>query len=136
MINKNISKIINISVATFFLINFFSFSIFSANASPILNRLKTVAKGANYNLDETDSAVVAGRFIAIFLSFLGVIFVLLAIYAGYNWMTAEGNAEKIEQAKKTLTQAAIGLAIIVGAYVIAYFIVASITEGYFDPKQL
>lgn len=147
MINKNIFKIINIPIIIFFLINLISLGFFSADAvaetptnpipdSPILGRLQTVAGEAQYNLSETDSAKVAGRFIAIFLSLLGVIFIILAIYGGYLWMTARGNAEKVEEAKKILTEAIIGIVIIVAAYVISYFVVTSITTGYFQEGQL
>lgn len=133
MAKKNISKIINLMV---FNSIFFLFDIFSANAGLILERLERAAIRARYDIDETNSAIVAGRFIAIFLSLLGVIFIILAIYAGYLWMTARGNVEKVEEAKKILTEAIIGIVIIIGAYVISYFIVTSITTGYFKPEQL
>ena len=56
------------------------------------------------------------------LGFLGIIFLILVIYAGFTWMTAGGNEEKIGTAKKLLTNAAIGLAIILCAYAITLFI--------------
>ena len=62
------------------------------------------------------------RVINIFLGFLGLIALILIIYAGVIWMTSGGNQEKISQAKKIMINAAIGLAIILGAAVIANFI--------------
>lgn len=67
-----------------------------------------------------------GYFMAIviqaFLGLLGIIFVILIIYAGYNWMTAAGEEQKVEKAQNTIRRAIIGLIIIVGAYAITYFV--------------
>jgi Zn-dependent protease with chaperone function len=55
--------------------------------------------------------------------FLGIIAILLMLYAGFIWMTAAGNEEKVSQAKKILTAAIIGLVIIFISYAIAAFVV-------------
>lgn len=60
--------------------------------------------------------------IQIFLGLLGIIFLVLIIYAGFNWMTAQGDEEKVTKAKDTLRTAVIGLVIIVCAYSITYFV--------------
>ncbi|MEA3463472.1 MAG: hypothetical protein U9R14_00065 [Patescibacteria group bacterium] len=57
-----------------------------------------------------------------FLSVLGIIFVVLIIVAGYNWMTAGGEEEKVTKAKDMIKRAIIGLIIIVAAYAISYFV--------------
>lgn len=49
------------------------------------------------------------------LTFGGVIFFLLLIYAGYLWMTARGNEEQTSKAKKIATEAIIGILVIVFA---------------------
>ncbi|MFA6215835.1 MAG: hypothetical protein WC768_04680 [Patescibacteria group bacterium] len=61
--------------------------------------------------------------IKIFLSFLGVLYVILIIYAGFLWMTSAGNEEKITKAKKIMTSAFIGLAIILAAYALTYYVI-------------
>lgn len=61
--------------------------------------------------------------ISIVLSFLGVIFLLLAIRAGYLWMTAQGDAKKVEEAKDILTRAVIGLIVVVSAYAISAYVI-------------
>ncbi len=63
-----------------------------------------------------------GNFLTILFSFLGVIFLVLTIYAGIKWMTAQGNTSQIDQAKDTLTRSIIGLVISIAAYGITYFI--------------
>ncbi len=57
-----------------------------------------------------------------FLALIGVIFIILIIYAGYKWMTAEGNEDKVKEAKDTIQKAIIGLIIIIAAYSITYFV--------------
>lgn len=64
-----------------------------------------------------------GGLINVFLSVLGIIFVVLVVYAGYLWMTAGGEATKVDKAKKLLGQAVIGLVIIVAAYAITAFVI-------------
>jgi len=53
------------------------------------------------------------------LSLLAVIFV---IYGGFVWLTAAGNEEKIEQAKKIIGAAVVGLIVILLAWAIVIFV--------------
>lgn len=64
-----------------------------------------------------------------FLGLLGIIFIVLIILAGYNWMIARGDEEKVTKAKDTLRRAVIGLIIIVGAYAISYFVFSNLPWG-------
>jgi len=56
------------------------------------------------------------------LSFIGVLFLILTIYGGINWMTAGGNEQKVEKAKTIIINAIIGLLIVLSAYTITSFI--------------
>lgn len=64
-----------------------------------------------------------GRFIQILLGLTGIIFLVIIITAGITYMTAAGDATKVEKAKKNITQSIIGLILIVGAYSISTFII-------------
>ena len=64
-----------------------------------------------------------------FLSLLGVIFILLMIIAGYNWMTAAGDEQKVTKAKDTIRRAIIGLIILISAYAITYFVFKNMPGG-------
>jgi len=64
-----------------------------------------------------------------FLGLLGIIFLVLIIYAGFNWMTAQGEEEKVTKAKETLQRAVIGLIIIIAAYSITYFVFNALPSG-------
>ena len=74
-----------------------------------------------------DIRVTIAKIIRIVIGFLGIVAVGLIMYAGWVWMTSEGNEEKIEQAKKILKNAVIGLIIILSAFAIVSFIVNSLT---------
>lgn len=67
-----------------------------------------------------------GEIISIFLSFLGVIFLVLMLYAGFNWMTAAGDEEKITKAKSTIRASIIGLMIVISAYALSVFIIENL----------
>ncbi len=73
-------------------------------------------------LGTTDIRIVIAKIIRYLLGFLGIIALLLIMYAGWLWMSSGGNEEKIARAKKTLINAAIGLIIIVTSFGIVTFI--------------
>lgn len=54
------------------------------------------------------------------LGFLGVVFLILTIMAGFKWMMSEGNEEEIKKAKGSLKNSIIGLIIVLAAYAITY----------------
>ena len=74
-------------------------------------------------LSQQDPRVAAARIIQIGLGLLGTIAVVLVIYAGFLWMTSEGNADKLQKAKQILKSAAIGLLIILSAFAIVTFVI-------------
>ena len=82
--------------------------------------------GVGAGLSDRELPEIIGSFIQVFLGLLGIIFLVLVLYAGFLWMTAQGETEKTDKAKKLLTQAVIGLVIIVAAYAISGFVVDAI----------
>lgn len=78
----------------------------------------------------TDPRVVVMRIIRVALSLIGTIFLCLTIYAGFLWMTAGGNEENIEKAKKTITRSVIGLVIVLTSYSIT-ILVAKVAFGQY-----
>lgn len=67
-----------------------------------------------------DIQIVAfiGVFLRSFLAFLGVVFLLLTIYAGFLWMSASGNEEQVKKAQGILKKAVVGMAIIFATWLI------------------
>lgn len=77
-------------------------------------------------LKQTSPAVLAAAIINIFLSVLGVIFLVLLVYGGYRWMMARGDTDEVKKATGIIKDAVIGLVIIMLAYSIARFVVSRI----------
>ena len=67
--------------------------------------------------------------INIVLGFLGIIAVIIILYAGFRWMTAAGNEDKVGEAKKMIVQGAIGLALIFLAWTVADFVIDQLKES-------
>lgn len=85
---------------------------------------KEVGDRAGYETSETQTLEqTISTLVNIVFSFLGIIFMILLILGGYNWMTAGGQENKVQEASKTIKQAIIGLIIVLGSYAISYFII-------------
>jgi hypothetical protein len=80
-------------------------------------------------LPATDIRLVIARIIRVALGLLGIVVLLLVLYAGFLWMTAGGNEEQIATAKKFLLNAVIGLAIILSAYAIVSFVINRLVDA-------
>ncbi|OGF22872.1 hypothetical protein A2Y83_02530 [Candidatus Falkowbacteria bacterium RBG_13_39_14] len=78
-------------------------------------------------VDENSLYKVIGRWIKLALSLIGIVLIILIIYAGYLWFAADGNEEQIGQAKSYIINAVIGIAIVLLAYAITYFIMGRIS---------
>ncbi|PIR74118.1 MAG: hypothetical protein COU35_04135 [Candidatus Magasanikbacteria bacterium CG10_big_fil_rev_8_21_14_0_10_47_10] len=92
--------------------------------------VRNAATQAGYSADtnETTAAAIIGDVIRVALSFVGVLFLVLMVYAGFLWMNARGEESQIQKAQDIIRAAIIGLIITVGAYSITQFIVPKILE--------
>jgi hypothetical protein len=97
----------------------------------ILNRLTNVASLGGYQTNgSATTAVIVGTILGAFLGFLGLVFLVLMVIAGYNWMTAQGNEEQVKKAQQNIKHAIIGLLVAISAwslwtFVFQHFILAS-----------
>ncbi|MCX6785418.1 MAG: Ig-like domain-containing protein [Candidatus Komeilibacteria bacterium] len=121
-----------------FSFNFFSkktavaLAVFMALAAVFVFLPQLASAQASLGLEITGSTGLGTRdlkdlivqIVNIVLGFLGIVAVIVILYGGFIWMTAGGEAEKIEKAKKIIINAAIGLAIILSAYGIVMFVVS------------
>jgi hypothetical protein len=92
--------------------------------------------GSQANAPATDQIdKYIGTVIGFILSFVGVIFLLLIIIAGFVWLTAQGDKTKIESAKKLMVNGVIGAVVCFGVFVIVNTFLAPLTSRYFIPPQ-
>ncbi|HBW73756.1 MAG TPA: hypothetical protein DEF59_00640 [Candidatus Magasanikbacteria bacterium] len=81
-------------------------------------------------LSGTDIRVIIAKIIRAVLGLVGLIMISFIVYAGYLWMTSEGEEEKIMTAKNMLKNLVIGLAIILMSVAIVQFVIQKLVgEG-------
>lgn len=71
-----------------------------------------------------DPRTIVANVVNILFGLLGVIAIVLIMYAGFIWMTAAGNDEKITTAKAILKNATIGLLIVLASFSLAIYILS------------
>lgn len=82
----------------------------------------TVGRGGADIAESKDPRLVAALLIRTALTLLGTLFLVYAVYAGYQIMTAAGDADKVTKGKTTLLRASLGILIILSAYSITLFV--------------
>jgi hypothetical protein len=87
--------------------------------------------GTASTLPTDNIAVIVARVIRVALTLVGVIFVILIIYAGFLYLLARGEPEPVKKAKKIFQQSIIGLIIIFSAYSITSFILNRLLDAAF-----
>jgi hypothetical protein len=108
----------------FSIVMFFGVAVHAVDVSGGLT--KSIGQKAGYDaaVTQTSLATTVGGVIRGVLSVVGVIFLVLTIYAGVLWMTAAGNEETVTKAQKIVKSSVIGLVIIGAAYGITALILA------------
>jgi uncharacterized membrane protein len=106
--------------ALFLLVPTFTFAQFTTSSSG-LNTTATAAYGS-VNTTETIGTYIGNNIIKPALGVVGLIFLLLMIYAGFLWMTGGGNATQVSKAKDIMIAAVLGTIIVSAAYAITNFV--------------
>ena len=108
----------------------FFINVSAAIAGPLSTDVTSEQVNAFNTTAGFDSNARVGSIVATvikaFLGLLGIIFIFLMVLAGYHWMTAAGDEQKVTKAKDTIRTAIIGLIIIVAAYSITYFVLKAL----------
>ena len=84
--------------------------------------------------NETTLSETIGSVIKTALSLVGTIFLALTVYAGFLWMTAQGDESQVEKAQNIIRAAVIGLVIALSAYGITNFVVNKVVEKTTAPS--
>jgi hypothetical protein len=126
---KKILKFLTVSV--FFLV--FSFSAQAAllkNNDKMIDQAQYTASEAGFadlsDGQNTPLGVIIASVIRTALLLLSIIFIVLIIISGYQWMTAGGNEKTVTEAQARLKNAVIGLIVVLAAYAIATFVLSRI----------
>lgn len=84
--------------------------------------------GTEIGASDQDLPELVGGLINILLSLLGIIFVVLLVYAGFLYTTAAGNDSQVTKAKDIMKTSIIGLVIVVSAFAISTFIIGALVD--------
>lgn len=110
------------------ILSFFLGFIFISSAAPLVAHadafgLEDTRKETPFAQSKTTNLPqLVGMLISAGLSLIGVIFLALAVYGGFVWMTARGDTKLVQEGRDTLVNATIGILLIVGAYAMTNFL--------------
>jgi hypothetical protein len=97
--------------------------------SEIRDTLDAVGSPAYGDSDPNALMHVIASLVQSALTLVGIILVVLMLYAGFLWMTAGGEEEKVTKAKGLIRDAVIGLAIVMAAMSISIFVVRTLESA-------
>lgn len=120
---KNIKKLVFLTLAALSV-----FIIIGIQSAPIARAdaygLDTVADAAGLPKPELTTQI--GTLLNVTIGTLGLIFLVLAVYAGFKIMISQGG-EQYKEGKKTLLYAVIGIVVIASSYALSSFVLTQIT---------
>ncbi|MFH0854442.1 MAG: hypothetical protein V1891_03040 [bacterium] len=125
-VNGNLAKVQAESAEKYNIDEHNAKEILEEGASGNYNTLVGQEPITSVNVENKFYAII-GKGVELVLSFVGIILIILIIYAGYLWFSADGNEEKISQAKSYIINAIIGIAIVFLAYAITYYVMGRIS---------
>lgn len=77
-------------------------------------------------LGNRDPREILAETMRVLLGFMGIIAVMIIILAGFKWMTAYGDEEKVGAAKGMITSGAVGLIIVLFSFGLSQFVINSL----------
>ena len=115
------------SIAVFALLLFISLlitqAVLASTYDQVLSGYAKTGSAAGYpqgsnGAPKKDFNAAFSNYVSGFAIIIGAFFMILVIYAGYLWMTARGEEQQVERAKKMLIGSLIGLGIVLGGRII------------------
>lgn len=111
-----------------------SIHVFAAGAPPLTQSLNPAGAGLYGETNPTASppaaptvGAIVAQIIAVFFGLLGIIFVVLMVYGGFQWMTAAGNPDQVKKAQKLMLDAVVGVLVLMAASFISYWVLYTIS---------
>lgn len=99
----------------------------SSNDTGLGNTAKT-----GYGLSSDEISTTLPMFVGTYvirpiLALTGTILFALMTYAGFLWITAQGDPKKVQKAKDILVECVVGTVVLVGAYALSNFIITELS---------
>ncbi|MGE5309937.1 MAG: hypothetical protein ACM3JF_02555 [Sphaerimonospora mesophila] len=83
-------------------------------------------KGQDVNIPEVSGQVLLKNGLNMVYFLIGAVAVIMIIYSGYQYVTADGDSGKAATAMKTILYSVIGLVVAASAYAITSFVMGNI----------
>lgn len=94
----------------------------------------TVTGNTTAGFEQQSITALVPGIIQVILGLLGIVTLCLAIYAGFLYLTSQGNKETVEKAKKILTYTALGMVVILSSFAISSFLLGSLNNLFTNPE--
>lgn len=103
----------------------------AAFAQALKDKITKGAADVNAGIGLTSKSLEStiGSLIQSAMGLIGILLVVYFIYAGYLWMTSQGDPKQTQKAKDIMLTATIGLAILLAAYAITTFVLNAVLSG-------
>ena len=95
------------------------FTVQPAHAASLLS-IESI--GSQVGLGNADLKKTVLNILQLVLGLLTFVAVIMVILGGFTWLTAAGNEEKVDRAKKIISAAVIGLIIVLLAWAVVIFV--------------
>jgi hypothetical protein len=103
---------------------------FAVDFTPSLDSAGEAIYGSSSG--EMSLEATLARYVGVVLGLLSIFAFLIVVYAGVLWMTAGGKSDQIEKSKSLLRDGAIGLVIILSAYVVSNLVLSNLQKDVYD----
>ena len=77
--------------------------------------------------NETSIPNLIARVIKIILGLVGIVSLVMFIYAGFLWLTAQGSMEKVKKGKDVMLYSVIGIVIVFSSYIVLNYLFGILT---------
>ena len=106
-------------------------SCVSADGTPLNDGGKFCKDADNKNINCSDNTLnnLVAQVVNVFSIIVGVVAVIMMIYAGFRYITSGGDSGKVGESKNTLIYAIVGLIIVALAQFIVKFILEKISKA-------
>ena len=125
MITTKFKSFIGVTTSTLVTLTLSTAPVLAAGDTTGLSEAAEAAYGSG-KVPTADIVTVIASVISILLGFMGVVLLLLFLYAGFLWMTAMGDKAKVEKARNMISQAVIGMIIVMASYALSTEVVKQV----------
>lgn len=93
--------------------------------------LTTAGGNAGVNTSGAEGSLTGmiGLLVGTAMNLLGVLIFVFFVYAGFLWMTAQGDEKQVKKAKDLMQNSVIGLIIVLLAYSLSFYVLTYLSEG-------